>query len=197
MNLATNFLIAFIPIFVAMDAVGVLPFYVSIVEGLEKENRKKILYQAVITAGIVGILFIFLGKIVFNILGVTVADFKVAGGLILLVLSTNDLLFADKKRRQPNETPGAVPLGMPLIVGPAVLTALIVQVDHVGITTTVMAFAVNLIITFLIFASAGPIVKTLRKSGTQAVSKLANLLLAAIAVMTIRMGIIEIVQSIP
>ncbi|HMQ11250.1 MAG TPA: MarC family protein [Oligoflexia bacterium] len=191
------FLAAFVPLFVAMDVIGVLPIYISLIDGLEKKHQKIILIEAIITIAVLGTVFIFLGKGIFNFLGISVADFKVAGGLILLILSISDLLFAEKVRQRPAEQSlGVVPLGMPLIVGPATLTALIVQVDAVGTPITLVAYAVNLIITFLVFLSSQPIMKVLGKAGTQAFSKIANLMLAAIAVMIIRSGLSDMILSI-
>lgn len=187
---------AFIPILVAMDAIGVIPFYISLTDGVKQEQKRSVLYHAVLTAGIVGVAFIVLGKGVFQFLGITVQDFMVAGGLILFMLAVSDLLFSGKYRQRPGDTIGVVPLGMPLIVGPAVLTALVVQTELVGIWATLSAFAVNLFITFLIFSSANPIVRVLRKGGTQAISKVANLLLAAIGVMIVRKGVLEIVATL-
>lgn len=191
------FLAAFVPLFVAMDVIGVLPIYISLIDGLEKKQQKIILIEAIITIAVLGTVFIFLGKGIFNFLGISVADFKVAGGIILLILSISDLLFAEKSRQRPAEQSlGVVPLGMPLIVGPATLTALIVQVDAVGTPITLAAYAVNLIITFLVFLSSQPIMKVLGKAGTQAFSKIANLMLAAIAVMIIRSGVSDMILSL-
>ncbi len=190
------FLTAFIPLFVAMDAIGTLPIYLGLVEGHDRSKRRVILLQAVATAAIVGVSFIFLGKVVFGFLGITVADFKVAGGLILLILAITDLLVTGKKRREPLDSIAVVPLGMPLIVGPAVLTALIVQVDIVGGSITVTAFAVNLILAYIILMSSEGIVRVIGKSGAMGVSKVANLLMAAIAIMIIRTGLTEIIQNV-
>lgn len=189
------FLTAFIPLFVAMDALGILPFYVPMVEGISDGRRKWILKQAILTALAVGIGFILAGKATFSFLGITVSDFKVAGGLILVILSVTDMLYPTRTAAEPSETGGVVPLGVPFIVGPAVLTALIVQVDAVGIVPTILAFIVNLAITYLVFRMSGPLLRVLRKGGTQAIAKVANLLLASYGVMTIRAGITEILAG--
>lgn len=176
---------------------GVLPFYVVLTDGESKDRVKRILRQAITTAFLVGILFLFAGKLIFQFLGITVADFKVAGGTILLVIAVTDLLFADKRRRKPLDDIGVVPLGMPLIVGPAVLTAILMQHDLVGVWPTLTAFAINLLITYFIFRLSDPIVDRIGRSGTQAISKVANLILAAIGVMYIRAGISDIIMMFP
>ena len=190
------FLAAFVPLFVAMDVIGVLPIYISLTDGLNKKQQRTVLLEAIATITILGIAFIFLGRGMFNFIGISVADFKVAGGLVLLILAISDLLFSEKSRQQPAvQSIGVVPLGMPLIVGPATLTALIVQVDAVGTPMTLLAFLANLCITFLVFISSGAIIKIIGKAGSQAFSKIANLFLAAIAVMIIRSGFSEMVQN--
>ncbi|MDO8525945.1 MAG: MarC family protein, partial [Candidatus Omnitrophota bacterium] len=87
-----EFLLSFIPIFVAMDAIGVLPMFIGFTEHLKSREKKKILTQSIITAFAVGICFLFLGRWIFKILGVMVADFKIAGGLVLLAISLRDIL---------------------------------------------------------------------------------------------------------
>lgn len=191
----SNLLIAFVPIFVAMDAIGGIPIYLGLVHDLDQKARRKILLEAVVTAGLIGVSFVFLGKGLFHFLSITISDFKIAGGLVLLILSVHDLIFSDKKERSVSDSIGIVPLGMPLIVGPAVLTAMIILVDSVGPTLTIVSFALNLAITFTAFLSANQVVRLLGKGGTQALSKISNLLLASIAVMIIRSGIVEIIRS--
>jgi small neutral amino acid transporter SnatA (MarC family) len=117
-----NILLSFIPLFVAVDAIGVLPIFISITGGLEKNERTKIILQSMVTASCLAIGFILVGKLVFRVLGITISDFMIAGGAILFCLSIIDIVNPVKRRRIPSKDLGAVPLGTPLIVGPAVLT---------------------------------------------------------------------------
>ena len=84
---------------------------------------------------------------------------------------------------------GAVPIGTPLVTGPAVLTTILILVDTYGVYLTVMSFLANLLIAWVVFTYAGGISRFLGKAGSKAVSKIAHLLLAAIAVMMMRVGI--------
>lgn len=186
-----EFLLSFIPIFVAMDAIGVLPMFIGFTEHLKKAERRRILTQSIITALIVGIVFLFLGKWIFSILGVMVADFKIAGGIVLLTLSLRDLLQHEKGHKLSSETLGAVPIGTPLITGPAVLTTIIILLDSHGVVLTVTSFVINLLIVWVTFYYAAAISRFLGKAGSKAFSKIASLLLAAIAVMMIRKGVLD------
>lgn len=186
-----TFLLAFIPLFVAFDAVGVLPLYVSFTEHLTKRDRRRVLLQSVITAFIIGILFLFLGKWIFKVLGIYVSDFKIAGGLVLLVISLRDLLQYERPQKISAETVGAVPIGIPLITGPAVLTTIIILLDLYGPILTVTSFIVNLGIVWMTFHFSAQLSRFLGKPGSKAFSKIANILLAVIAVMMIRKGIVD------
>jgi multiple antibiotic resistance protein len=186
-----EFLLSFIPIFVAMDAIGVLPLFIGFTEHLSGRDKRKIITQSIITAFLIGIIFLFLGKWIFKILGVLVADFKIAGGTVLLAISLKDILQVEKAHKLPTETMGAVPIGTPLITGPAVLTTIIILLDSYGMFLTVSSFIINLLIVWISFSYATAIANFLGKAGSKAFSKIASLLLAAIAVMMIRKGVID------
>ena len=188
-----EFLLSFIPIFVAMDALGILPMFMGFTENLKKREKQKIITQSIITAFLIGIIFLFIGRWIFKVLGVMVADFKIAGGIVLLTISLRDLLQYEKGQKLSPHTMGAVPIGTPLITGPAVLTTIVILLDLHGMYLTVMSFLANLIIVWVAFLFADPISKFLGKAGSKAISKIAHLLLAAIAVMMIRKGVLDTV----
>jgi len=188
-----NFLLAFIPVFVAVDAIGVLPIFVSLTEGLKKKDKRKIIFNSIITAICFAVGFVFLGKAVFKILGITVGDFMIAGGFVLFCIAIKDILNPGKQRRVPTKELGAVPLGIPLIVGPAVLTTTLIIIAEYGIAATLVSVVVNVVLAGLMFSSSGILIKLLGENGTRALSKITSLLLAAIAVMMIRKGVISII----
>jgi len=191
MRYAVDFWLCFIPLFVAVDALGVLPMFVGLTQGLDRSKARKIAIQSVITAMAVAVLFLAVGKYLLESLGITVPDFMIAGGILLFAISLSDMLSSDKKqRRVDQESVGAVPIGVPLIVGPAVLTTIIVLSAQHGIAMTVAATLVNIFIAGVLFWFCGPIMKVMGNAGSRVVSKLASLLLASIGVMMIRKGII-------
>src|SRR5438876_1582861 len=133
-----KFFLAFIPIFVAIDPIGLVAVFIGLGTSASREQRTRQAFLGIFTALGVAIGFIFLGKIIFAALGITVADFQVAGGLILLGLAVRELLGLGPKDRYRGEDFGIVPLGMPLIAGPALLTALLILIDSVGIVFTLI-----------------------------------------------------------
>lgn len=193
-----DLLLAFIPVFVAVDPIGLLPIFVSLTQGLTQAQKKKIITQSFGTALCLAFGFIFLGKAIFQYLGITVSDFMIAGGAILFCIAILDLLKPEKQRRLPPQESdaqelGAVPIGTPLIVGPAVLTTSLIVMDQHGVAATLMAVFVNILLTCLIFYTADLVIKFLGQAGSRALSKVMALLLAAIAVMMIRRGIQQFV----
>lgn len=184
-----NIFLSFIPLFVAVDAIGVLPIFISITEGLEKNERAKVIVQSMLTASCLAIGFILLGKLVFRLLGITIGDFMVAGGAILFCLAITDVINPVKKRRIPSKDLGAVPLGTPLIVGPAVLTTSLVIVSQYGLLPTMISVIANILVAGFVFSLASVLIKFLGEAGSKALSKITSLLLAAIAVMLIRKGL--------
>ncbi|UCB57697.1 MAG: MarC family protein [Candidatus Omnitrophota bacterium] len=188
-----NILLAFIPLFVAVDAVGVLPIFVSLTEGLDNKERIKVIIQSVITAVCLAVGFIFLGKAIFRFLNITIGDFMVAGGMLLFCIAIIDIVNPVKKRRIPSNELGSVPLGIPLIVGPAVLTTSLIILQEYGPMPTLIAVMANVILAAIIFLSSDIIIKIIGISGSRALSKVAALLLASIAVMMVRRGIMQII----
>jgi len=186
-----NILLSFIPVFVAVDAVGVLPIFVSLTAGMEEKEKKKIIAQSVATALCLAVGFIFLGKAVFKVLDIEMGDFMIAGGAILFCLAITDIINPVKERRTPGTELGAVPLGTPLIVGPAVLTTSVVIISQYGLLATLISVLVNIVLAGVIFSSSSVLLKLLGEAGTKALSKIMSLLLAAIAVMLARKGLMQ------
>jgi multiple antibiotic resistance protein len=183
-----KFFLAFIPIFVAIDPVGLVAIFTGLAANASPEQRKRQAFLGIVTALCVAIGFIFLGEIIFDALGITDADFQVAGGLILLGLAGRELLSLGAASRDASDEFGIVPLGMPLIAGPALLTALLILVDTVGLVFTLVSLLVNLALVAVAFWNAGWFTRWMGRQGLRGVSKIVALLLAAIAVSLIRRG---------
>jgi multiple antibiotic resistance protein len=188
-------LLAFIPLFVAVDVVAVVLVYLAIGTWLAEAARRRLVLEATMTAAAVGLGFLMVGDAVLNFVGVTVADFQVAGGLLLLVLSIHDLLHPEMPLRQPGVHPGVVPLGIPMIVGPAVLTTLITVAQAYGYTITLIAFALNLGIAWAALRWASLIGRVLGDAGCRAISKLFSLVLAAFGVTFVRRGVMAVLTT--
>jgi multiple antibiotic resistance protein len=191
-----SFWICFVPLFVAVDALGTMPIFMGMIKGVDPARVPRILMQSVITATVVALSFLAVGTVVMRLLGITVADFMVAGGVLLFAISMFDLLSVSGTHHVEDlETLGAVPLGVPLIAGPALFTTSLLLLQQQGLWPTALAVIVNIVLAGVLFRAAGVIYRVLGKAGAKTVSKIANLLLAAIAVMIIRKGLVAIIAG--
>ncbi len=192
----TDLLSLFLPLFVAMDPLGVLPAFIQMTSELSHARRQKMVDLSILTAGAVGLLFIPLGPLVLSALGLKTGDFQVAGGLLVLVVALRDVVWDQKMMSvsENSESLGIVPFGIPLLVGPAVFATLILLRDRFSPLQIALCLALNLLISWGVFKRSSSLMQWMGLTGTKVVSKLAALLLSAYAVMMIRVGITSIVK---
>lgn len=191
-----TFWLCFVPLFFAVDAIGVLPIFMNLTDGIDNKRRKEILVQSMLTASGVAFIFLFFGPTLMRLVGISVPDFMIAGGILLLTISLADLTTGSKFLRSVDQDAlGAVPIGVPLITGPAVLTTVVLLVDSYGIFPTSLSILANVFIAIIIFNFSKPISDFLGNAGTKTLSKIASLFLASIAVMLLRKGVIEIAKT--
>jgi multiple antibiotic resistance protein len=192
-EIISSFLIVFTAIFVALDIIGTVPIYLSLTQQMTSVERKKVVDRSMWVALAVALLFIGTGRAVFRHLGIEIPDFRIAGGLILLLISLADLLGGPEAVHKTSGSAGIVPLAVPLISGPAVLTTLLLQTSAAGYLMTIAALVVNYVLAWVILRHCDRVTNWIGRDGTVVLSKIAALLLAAIAVSMIRGGVMEIV----
>jgi len=183
------FVLTFVPLFIVIDALGNLPFIISLSEGMTTKERRKLVHVAVLTATVVGLAFLFLGQFILDVLDIRVGSFAIAGGLVLLVLSIRYMTTGRMVELIKEEMVAVVPIGTPLTVGPATITTLLLLATQFPLYMVLITFIVNLIITWLIFIASNLFVRLLGQGGLKAISRVFSLLLAAIAVSMIVRGL--------
>ena len=215
-----DFLLIFIPLFVAVDTAGVLPLFLALTEHYPEARRRSIARRATVVAAVVGLVFIVVGQAIFTFLGIHFADFQIAGGVLLFLLSVVDLLSSRSKPaidehallEHPETTLGTVPLAVPLIVGPATLTTSLLLVNThspryalwygpsagpiLVETMVAAALVLNLVILFIAMWYSSYLVRLVGKNTMLVINKIVMILLAAIAVALIRQGITSIVKGL-
>lgn len=188
-----EFLKVFIPLFVAMDPLGLVPIYVSITEGMTEKERRRTAAEAVLAASVISIGFMVAGDALFKFLGIETYDFKIGGGIILLVLAIRDLLFPEKSQAAlaDRKDIGIVPLAMPLIVGPATMTTTLVLGARDGYLLTMLGLLANFVVITLCLLGSSRIARVVGGNALRGITKLVMVLLGAIAVFFIRSGVLE------
>jgi multiple antibiotic resistance protein len=192
-----SFVLTFIPLFIVIDALGNLPFIISLSGGMSTRKRRQMVHLATITATVVGLVFLFFGQFILKVLGISVGSFAIAGGIILLVLSIKYMTTGRMVDIITEDAVAVVPLGTPLIVGPATITTLLLLAAQFPLYMVLLSFALNLLIAWAIFLQSSRIVRFVGEGGLRAISRVFSLLLAAIAVsMIIRgLGMVGIISA--
>lgn len=193
-----RFLLAFLPLFVAIDPLGILPFFLSLTQGLPAPQKKTIARTAALTAFLLSLSFALGGRIILDYLGLTIWDFSIAGGILLLVLSVSDLLQSQKIPEEEEKSGrtlirrslGVVPLGIPVIAGPATLTTALTLSKSGPLWAVVTALLANMLLIYFLLSQSEKVNRILGSTLSSAIGKIFSLLLAAIAVSLIHKGIV-------
>ncbi|MBI2860730.1 MAG: MarC family protein [Chloroflexi bacterium] len=189
-DLLQSLVLTFVPLFIVIDALGNLPIMLALSEGITRRERIRLINIATITAVVVGLAFLFLGQLVLDIMGISVGAFAIAGGLVLLIVSIKYILTGQiVEGANREEMMAVVPIGTPLLVGPATVTTLLLLITQHQPPIVLIAFILNMFLAWTIFMAGNAIVHFLGQGGLRAVSSVFSLLLAAIAVSMILRGL--------
>jgi multiple antibiotic resistance protein len=191
-----TFFQVFIPLFVALDVVGLIPIFLAVTGDLDDRQRRRVSFEAVASALLICLGFMFVGHPLFALLGIRQEHFMIAGGVLLLVLSVLDIVIIGKPAMAPAEVVGVVPLGMPLIAGPATLSTVLLLSGNrsFGYAWTALSISVNLGIVLVGLLLASRLGRLLGLNALRAVSKVVMILLAALAIRFIAEGVQTIVR---
>lgn len=187
----THFWDTFLPFFIAFDPIGVLPIYMSLTYRFPQNELRKLSAIATLVAFGICVFFGLFGTFLLSKLGITMADFQIGGGLLLIVFSILDSQSTEKIRRRPESylQVAVVPIAMPLLVGPAVLTTVLLSINSYGVGLTFLSLSLNLLITYFAFYYSKYLVAVVGQTGARGVGKFFSILLCAFGVMLIRKGV--------
>lgn len=191
----------FLTLFVIMDPLGTVPIFLALTSTMTAKQRKRAARQAVLVAGGVIVSFMLFGQAILDFLGISVPALQASGGLLLLLVAM-ELLTG--KAEDPEATGqvnvALVPLGTPLLAGPGAIVAAMLAVqgssgavtEWSAIIAAIVAVHVSL---FLALRFAGVVHRVLRDGGTTLVTRIAGLLLAAIATQLIADAIMAFIAA--
>ena len=191
---------AFVTLFVIMDPLGTIPVFLGLTGGYTKRGRARAAGQAVLVSLGVIVSFALFGQQILDYLGIGIPALQGAGGLLLLLVAL-DLLTgrAEDPQRVQDVNVALVPLGTPLLAGPGATVATIVFVrradgvpDYVALAVAILAVHLAL---FLALRFSGGIIRVIRDSGIVLVSRIAGLLLSAIAVQLVADSILGFIAE--
>ena len=189
----TDFIKAFFAIFVAMDAFGNLPILSTLTQKLSAKERNKNVDGAVLIAAILLFIFLFFGTRILQYFGVSIDSFKIAGGIILLIIGIKIVLGVSlREERAKKYEIAAVPLATPLITGPAVITVILLLVNQFGYLLTLIASLLNLLITWVVLRQTALLFRLFGRQGSDVIARIMGLILTALAIEFIKQGWISL-----
>ncbi len=205
----TGYIKIFTTLLAIVNPLGVIPIFVSLTGDLTDYERRHIARTTSITVAVVLITATLIGKPLLNFFGVSIASFKVGGGILLMLMA---IAMMQAKHTEGKQTPeeaeeaeekesiAVVPIGMPLLAGPGAISTVIIYADassqpaHIG-----LIIVGSLMVALLTWGSlniAGPVSKMLSKTGINIVIRLMGLLLAAIAAEFIAGGLLQLLPGL-
>jgi multiple antibiotic resistance protein len=192
---------SFVTLFVIMDPVGTVPLFLSLTSGRAAATARKAAWQAVLVSFGVIAVFAFFGQAILHYLGISVASLQCAGGLLLLLVALE--LLTGKHGVDPavgDTNVALVPLGTPLLAGPGAIAATMIFARKVHGFDDFWAVAIGIVavhvILWLVMRFSLPILKIVREGGVMLVTRIAGLLLAAIAVQMIEDALQVFIEGI-
>lgn len=202
---------AIVTIFAIVNPVGNLPFFVTVTDGYSKDLKKKVIIKVCIV--MIAVLFIFglFGNLIFQIYGITIPAFRIAGGALLFTVALammqgHPISYQVSEKEQAEalecDQVGIVPLGIPMFAGPGAITTVMILVSGFSKTGEYMGYfwvftgvLLTTAVTYIILTHSELLLKIMGRSGTKAFSRIMGLILAAVAVQFILTGIFQAIDA--
>lgn len=201
MNIETYATTAFLTLFVIIDPIGLSSLFLGVTEALNEDRQRSTAVRAVIIAGVILLVFLFVGEPLLGYLGVSVDSLRIAGGLLLFKLSF-DMVMARRERQSPREEEethhrddvAVFPLAIPLIAGPGAFASVLVLASEADnrwdyLAVLIGAIAVVHVLVYIGFRVATPLHSALGDTGTAVITRVLGIILAAVSVQLVVDGV--------
>ncbi len=194
MDFITDLTRAVIALFIIVDPFGNIPIFMGLTEKIPDTQRKKVYNTATLVGFALLLVFAFTGQEILTIFGLSIYSFEVAGGILLLIIAIRILITGSMHENvESPESLGAVPIAIPLLVGPGAITTTIFNLQTYGSLLAILAVLIVLSLTWIILRFINGIYKFLGKTGSLVIARVMALLIAAIAVQYILTGVTHFV----
>ncbi|GBC69577.1 hypothetical protein HRbin01_01277 [archaeon HR01] len=180
---------ATVALFVIVDPVGVLPFVASLTKGLEQDERARVINQSVIVGTALLFIFSIGGHTILSILGISLASFTVAGGILLTILAFRILLQGGEGWQTETTTSGVFPLAFPLLAGPGAITTVIFSINTLGIPYSLIPILAVMALTWIVLHSIDRLLTIIGGTGADAIARIMSVFIAAIGIQYIVIGL--------
>jgi multiple antibiotic resistance protein len=191
-----------ITVFAVMNPIGNIPIFVSLTDGYSLEDRRKTAKKATVISFIILTVFLVLGHFIFNVFGITIHSFRIAGGILIFGIAYNLLHGKHSRAQSPRthekeeamekEDVSVTPLALPIMAGPGTIaTVMASTASHspANLLSVLIGYTVVLVATFLLFYFSTSIITKIGQTGLNVVTRLMGLVLAVMAIQMIATGV--------
>ena len=181
---------AVISLFVVVNPVGKVPLFVTLTEKMEKQNKRLVSKNAIITTAVLLTIFAVAGIQVLSIFGISIYSFMVAGGILLFIISIEFLTHGEWRYSGSSVSgdSGIVPLAFPLLAGPGAITTVMISLQAYGWVVSIISIVFVVLVTYLVLHVENPLLKILGSRGSTVTTRIFAIFLAAIAIQYIVEG---------
>jgi multiple antibiotic resistance protein len=180
-----------VSLFVVVNPIGKVPLLITLTQKMEKQNKKLVSKNAIITTAVLLTVFAVAGIQLLSIFGISIFSFMIAGGVLLFIISIEFLTHGEWRHSGSSISgdSGIVPLAFPLLAGPGAITTVIISLQAYGWMVSIISIVFVVILTYLIFHLQNPISRILGRRGSVVTTRVFAIFLAAIAVQYIVEGL--------
>jgi multiple antibiotic resistance protein len=194
---ALNIARATLVLFLVVDPFGSIPLFMGLTEKMTKIERRKVFNTATLVSVILLLAFAFAGQQILSIFGVSLFSFEIAGGILLLIIAVKILISGSLEDMSSSpESMGAVPIAMPLLVGPGAITTTILNLQSYGIAIAAISVLIVLLLTWFILKYVDLVYRFLGKTGAIVIARVMALLIGAIAIQYLLLGVTHFLETI-
>jgi len=201
-HLISTFIVQFWALFLTIYPLGVTPIFISLTSKYTDTEKKKIADKGTMIAFFILVFFALTGSLLLDLFGITLAAFRIAGGILLILLSIEMVIAKTPVSSQSEESSTNIavfPISIPLLSGPAAITMLILFIRQsqgaiLPKSLVILALFANMFIVWLCLRFANKIGKLLGKTGSNILTKIFGILLTALACQFIIDGIFEAIK---
>ena len=196
-NIITFSITVFTGFFAIMNPIANVPIFLSLVQGADEETKKRIALKSTLTAFIIVLSFVILGKFIFELFGITIPAFKITGGILIFYVGF-EMLQSKKSTVKHLENPrideniAVSPLAIPILAGPGtIVTAMnfVTNAEVVQISIVIAVFALMIILTYIFFRLSDKLVAFLGNNVISVIGKIMGLIIAIIGTNMIIEGV--------
>lgn len=180
-----------VSLFVVVNPIGKIPLLITLTQKMEKQNKKLVSKNAIITTAVLLTVFAVAGIQLLSIFGISIFSFMIAGGVLLFIISIEFLTHGEWRYSGSSLSgdSGIVPLAFPLLAGPGAITTVIISLQAYGWIVSIISIVFVVILTYLVFHLQNPISRILGRRGSIVTTRVFAIFLAAIAVQYIVEGL--------